>query len=281
MEYVTSRSFRLPESEQEMADEFWFNMWRTRQWPYKELKAGDWLYWYESPGKSIVWRTTVTEVERFDYTDKSAAANALEAKFGEFDKSQAYLEHAPSEGYCLAYKVLPAERVDYPKPEGFRFPQLGWLRVDEEIRRELLRQDESSIKTTLDELALSGGLIEKLHKLNEVMASVQPHRVRAIVSQTIRRDTELVRSLKTFYAFTCQFPGCAIKIPKRNGGWYIEVAHIEAVAKGGRSVLGNLLVLCPNHHKEFDYGELEIFEQTIEVVRGKLNGREFTIHTKI
>lgn len=281
MEYITSRGFALPESAEEMAEAFWFNMWRAKQWPYRELNSGDLLYWYESPSKSIIWRTEVTEVARFEYEDKSVAGRVLEERFGEFDKLQSYFLQAPSEGYCLAFKVLPVERVDYPRPEGFKFPFLGWLRVDEKVKRALLTHDASLEIITLDELVLTGDLINKLHKLNDAMASVLPRRIRAIVSQTIRRDTKLVRSLKTFYNFTCQFPGCNVRIPKRNGGWYIEVAHVEAVAKGGKSVLGNLLVLCPNHHKEFDYGELEIFEQTVEVVRGKLNGRDFSIYSKI
>src|SRR3712207_1696062 len=237
MEYITSRGFVLPASAEEMADTFWFNMWRTMQWPYKELKVGDRLYWYESPSKSIVWKSEVVEVVRFEYQDKSVAGRELAERFGEFDKSQAYFLQAPLAGYCLAYKVLPAERVDYPRPEGFKFPYLGWLRVDEKVQRELLAQDDVSSIETLDELAIAGGLKQRLHELNEVMSSVLPRRVRAIVSQTIRRDTKLVRSLKSFYNFTCQFPGCDVKIPKRNGGWYIEVAHVEAVAKGGKSVL--------------------------------------------
>jgi hypothetical protein len=281
MEYITSRGFRLPESDEEMSGEFWFNMWQAKQWPYKELKTGDLLYWYEPPSKAIVWRTEVTEVIKFEYEDKAFAGRTLEERFGEFNESQAYFLNAPPKGYCLAFKVLPVERMDYPKPDGFKFPYLGWLRIDERVKQALLTEAETSTTATLDELASEGNLREKLNKLNEVMASVQPRRVRALVSQTIRRDTELVRSLKTFYEFTCQFPGCNVKIPKRKGGWYIEVAHIEAVAKGGKSVLGNLLVLCPNHHKEFDYGELEIFEQTTEVVRGKLNGKDFAIHFRV
>jgi predicted restriction endonuclease len=176
---------------------------------------------------------------------------------------------------------LPVERVNYPKPDSFRFPQLGWLRIDNNTKETLLSQDESLKITTLDELTPKGSLLEQLRQLNAMMSTILPHRVRAIVSQTIRRDTRLVRSLKSFNNYSCQFPGCGVKIPKRKGGWYIEVAHIKPVAEGGRSVLGNLLVLCPNHHKEFDYGELEIREQTVEVVRGKLNGKEFVIRSEV
>ncbi|MDP2846091.1 MAG: HNH endonuclease, partial [Candidatus Methanoperedens sp.] len=88
---------------------------------------------------------------------------------------------------------------------------------------------------------------------------------------------ELVKTLKELCQFRCQFPGCNVRIPKKDGGYYIEVAHIEPVSQGGKSVIGNLLVLCPNHHKEFDYGALEIIEQTTDYLCGKLNGKEFEI----
>lgn len=47
------------------------------------------------------------------------------------------------------------------------------------------------------------------------------------------------------------------------------------VAKGGQSVLGNLVVLCPNHHKEFDL--LEIVEQSAAKLIGTLYGSGFKI----
>jgi predicted restriction endonuclease len=68
-----------------------------------------------------------------------------------------------------------------------------------------------------------------------------------------------------------------VRILKRDGTFYIEVAHIQPLSEEGRSILGNLLVLCPNHHKEFDYGDLKILEQTWDSVRGTLNGRDFEI----
>jgi predicted restriction endonuclease len=55
------------------------------------------------------------------------------------------------------------------------------------------------------------------------------------------------------------------------------VAHIAPVRAGGRSVLGNLLVLCPNHHKEFDLGDLEIAAQTPARLAGRLNGVAFAM----
>jgi hypothetical protein len=277
MDYITSRGFVLPESAEEFADRFWFNLWRIRLWPYREVVVGDLLYWYESPSKSIVWKSRVTELERFHYDNKDAVRERLVSRFGDFDTTQPYFVEAPEQGYCLAWRAKPLQRVSLSKPENLQFPQQGWLRIDEKVAIEWLFQSTSSENVTLDKLVPKGTLIERLHKLNDAMAEVSPERIRSIVSQTVRRDTQLVKALKELCDFRCQFPGCGVKIPKRGGGFYIEVAHIQPLSKGGSSVLGNLLVLCPNHHKEFDYGDLKIFEQKVEHIRGKLNDKEFEI----
>lgn len=277
MEYITSRGFELPESAEEMVDRPWFNMWQLKLWPYQELVVGDILYWYESPNKCIVWKTRVSDVDRFQYNDKDAAGRRLKERFGDFDRKQPYYVEAPTKGFCLAWKVRPLQRVNIPRPDDFRFPHQGWLRVDDEITRKWLLQATGVDDLTLDEIVPSGSPLERLRQLNNSMAEVSPKRVRSIVSQTIRSDTPLIKALKRLCDFRCQFPDCGVRIPKRDGGFYVEVAHIKPVKEGGRSVLGNLLVLCPNHHKEFDYGVLEIVDQTMERVRGKLNDKDFEI----
>ncbi len=277
MEYITSRGFALPESAEEFADGFWFNLWRIKLWPYRELVIGDLLYWHESLSKRIVWKSRVTHLDRFPYDSKNAALHRLVSRFGDFDPAQPYFVEGPDQGYCLAWKVIPLQRVSLPKPDDLRFPRQGWLRVDDETAIQWLSQSPLVDDVTLDEIVPKGTLLERLHQLNDEMAEVSPERVRSVVSNTVRRDTQLVKALKELYDFRCQFPGCGVRIPKRDGGFYVEVAHIQPLRKGGRSVLGNLLVLCPNHHKEIDYGDLEIAEQTAEYIRGKLNGKEFEI----
>jgi hypothetical protein len=138
-------------------------------------------------------------------------------------------------------------------------------------------QTETKDDATLDDFVPRGALLDRIDQLNTAMSKESAKRVRTIVARTVRRDTQLVKALKELCEFRCQFPGCGVKIPKRDGGFYIEVAHIQPVSEGGQSAIGNLLVLCPNHHKEFDYGELEVIEQTASKIRGKLNGKEFEI----
>lgn len=182
---------------------------------------------------------------------------------------------SPEQGYCLAWKVTPLQRVSLPKPVDVRFAGQGWLRVDDDIASRWLNQPGVEDDVVLDDLVPRGALLERIHQLNEAMADVSPQRVRSVVVSTVRRDTQLVKALKELCEFRCQFPGCEARIRKRDGGFYIEVAHIQPASQGGQSVIGNLLVLCPNHHKEFDHGNLDIAEQTIDTICGRLNGKQF------
>ena len=126
----------------------------------------------------------------------------------------------------------------------------------------------------------NGSLAESLAEIDDKMKGVSPERVARVVSTTIRKDTKIIRALKNATDFRCQFPNCGQRIVTRSGGYYIEVAHIKPVSQNGKSILGNLVVLCPNHHKEFDYDDLEIVGQTTGRIAGKLNGKAFDIDLK-
>jgi hypothetical protein len=217
------------------------------------------------------------DVDRFFYDSREIVQERLRGRFGDFDTTQLYFVESPEEGYCLAWKVASLQRVSLPKPDTLRFPGQGWLRIDENIASRWLNQAGVADDVTLDDIVPSGTPLERINLLNVAMAGVSPERVRSVVVRTVHHDTRLVKALKEICEFRCQFPGCGVRIPKRDGGFYIEVAHIQAVSEEGRSIIGNLLVLCPNHHKEFDYGDLEIVEQTVNTIRGKLNGKAFEI----
>lgn len=120
-------------------------------------------------------------------------------------------------------------------------------------------------------------LTDLIKKLNKRMMQILPQKRNIEIEQIIRNDRQIVSLLKQASNYKCQFPNCDAEIKTKTGLNYVEVAHVKPVKEGGQSVLGNLLVLCPNHHKEFDYGELKIYEQTLSILRGKLNEREFFI----
>jgi hypothetical protein len=138
MDFITSRNFKLPDSEGEMDGHWGFNLWRSRLLPYNELSVGNTLYWYETVNGEIVWKTRVEDVDRFSYDTKEAAAARLEARFGRFAREQTYFVNAPESGFCLAYKVKPVQKLSLPKPATFRFPHQGWLRADDQHAEEWL-----------------------------------------------------------------------------------------------------------------------------------------------
>ena len=75
----------------------------------------------------------------------------------------------------------------------------------------------------------------------------------------IVRDSNLSRSIKELYDYSCQ--ACGIRIEVRGVG-YAEGAHIRPLGKphNGQDVSGNILCLCPNHHVMFDKGAFTIKE---------------------
>ena len=77
-----------------------------------------------------------------------------------------------------------------------------------------------------------------------------------VVSEIYRilRDTPMARRVKKLHDNRCQICGTTIKL--RDGGNYSEAHHIRPLGAphNGPDVAENILVLCPNHHVECDYG---------------------------
>lgn len=52
----------------------------------------------------------------------------------------------------------------------------------------------------------------------------------------------------------CEYCGCAgFRMP--GGRIYLETHHTISLAAGGHDKVGNVIALCPNHHREAHYGE--------------------------
>ncbi|MFF6907144.1 HNH endonuclease [Streptomyces sp. NPDC012389] len=86
----------------------------------------------------------------------------------------------------------------------------------------------------------------------------------------IVRDVGLANSVKEMHADRCQV--CGEQLAKRFGT-YSEAAHIRGLGQphNGPDELANLLVLCPNHHVQFD--TLAIYIDPDGVVRSTVDGR--------
>ncbi len=91
-----------------------------------------------------------------------------------------------------------------------------------------------------------------------------PGRVDTIISRIIR-DTILSRELKREYKWKCQI--CGLSIPLPNGNKFIEAHHLIPLGGShqGPDTKTNMILLCPNHHSEFDYGSIAINPTTNKV----------------
>ncbi len=81
------------------------------------------------------------------------------------------------------------------------------------------------------------------------------------------RDTPLSNRIKRERNYHCQVCGTTLII---KGKGYAETHHIKPLGCEGPDTDTNMLVLCPNHHVQFDYGELAIspvdYESVIDSV---------------
>lgn len=100
-----------------------------------------------------------------------------------------------------------------------------------------------------------------------------------IKSKTYKRDNRTIVQLKIIRGHKCQI--CGNNIQKRDGSYYVEAAHITPKRQKGAELPSNILILCPNHHKEFDLGEREILHQDSDLLKIKLNGVEYSFTLKI
>ncbi len=139
-EFVTSRGYALPTSGDDLAGWMWFNMWKPRLFPYRELDVGNTLFWYDSTAQAIVWKTKVNDIDRFEYKSKDEVRTRLIERFGSDPIDDPYYIDASDHGYCLAYKVTPVEQLNVAKPPDYRFPQIGWLRCDDAEAQSWLSQ---------------------------------------------------------------------------------------------------------------------------------------------
>jgi 5-methylcytosine-specific restriction protein A len=91
-----------------------------------------------------------------------------------------------------------------------------------------------------------------------------------INGKVYKRDNRTIASIKVLRDCKCQ-------IIKKDGTPYIEAAHIKPKHKQVKETPDNILILCPNHHKEFDLGDLIILEQSNELIHFRLNGNEHSL----
>lgn len=81
---------------------------------------------------------------------------------------------------------------------------------------------------------------------------------RAVERMELKRDRKRAAALKKHYDNICTF--CEIQLQVAADRFYSEAAHIKPLGNphDGPDKASNMLVLCPNHHLQFDRGVLRL-----------------------
>lgn len=135
--------------------------------------------------------------------------------------------------------------------------------IDEKEQNEIINIIKSN-KRSKEEI-----INELLH-----LEETEPETV-IIRGKAYKRENKIVAQIKFLRDFKCQF--CGTTILKKDGTNYIEAAHIKAKHLKGRECLDNIILLCPNHHKEFDLGKLEIIDHKNKTLELFLNNNKYKI----
>lgn len=117
-------------------------------------------------------------------------------------------------------------------------------------------------------------IIEDLKNLRET----DPELVE-ICRRIYKRDNKTIVQIKILREYKCQI--CGHEIITKEGKKYIEAAHIKPKRNAGPERPENILILCPNHHKEFDFGNLNIIEHKDSYVEFSLNDLHYKIDLSI
>ena len=107
-----------------------------------------------------------------------------------------------------------------------------------------------------------------------------PKRTETTVSRVVR-NTELAKRLKKEYDHRCQV--CGQQRQRGKDEPYAEAHHIHPLGGDPPGVdhESNILVLCPNHHADFDYGTVEVNPNSLEITHAydnQVDGQELVVN---
>jgi len=134
--------------------------------------------------------------------------------------------------------------------------------IGKKFKQPFISADEKEQKELEQFFKRSKTKAEILNDLNNLQET-DPEEI-VVNHKTYKRDNKTIAQLKIIREFKCQI--CGLSIPKKDGSKYVEAAHIKPKYQKGRETPANIILLCPNHHKEFDLGEPKvIFHNTTRI----------------
>ncbi len=194
------------------------------------------------PGEGIAWFINKNKFDKFTPELKKQTLQEMSENVFSFKRWLEVLNEFKLKS--IKKKVIITEELSKDEQD----------KIDEELQRE----DIDVIKKRLKTISNS----------KEVLIEVR--------GKIWKRNNYLIGSIKKIRGYKCQICGYTFK--KKNGGFYVEGAHIIEKRTGkGEETPDNIIILCPNHHKEFDLGDKEIIKHTGKIVIFKMGNKKHKI----
>jgi hypothetical protein len=196
----------------------------------------------------------------------------------------------PQVGYTykdidVAEKIVRDEIVSLQKA-GIRIEEYKKLRnifklITGKDYSQIVTSDESSDLKEQDELVSVVKKEQNREQIIQELKEVTPGspELVEVKGKQYKRNNKIIAQLKILRGFKCQI--CETRILKKDDEFYVEASHILEKRHKGTEMPENILILCPNHHKEFDLGKRNIMEKTKDKIVFQLNGKEYSIDLDI
>ncbi|MFC7164541.1 HNH endonuclease [Halospeciosus flavus] len=168
--------------------------------------------------------------------------------------------------YLRDVRAIDLDSVTLHNWAGYGIDHLvGFQSLNEQGHREI-RERFGDIESFLEANTISDGPIAadwgQFDTAEVVRDVATPPKTTTTVSR-ILRNTELVTELKELYNYRCQV--CEEQRRRAVDVYYAEGHHIRPLGDDGPDSRDNLLVLCPDHHADFDYGTIAIDPRSYEL----------------
>ncbi|RDY25836.1 EVE domain-containing protein [Romboutsia weinsteinii] len=133
----------------------------------------------------------------------------------------------------------------------------------------------------LDETYEFGGCKSGLDTLNKIYENVDIKKKKKLI-EVVERGS-IANTFKKYVGHKCQICDALGNDPytfkKKNGEHYSEVHHIIPVNNIEETKLSvdNLICLCPNHHRQLHYGDVEVIDNNDLYIEYKIDGKAVKI----
>ena len=135
----------------------------------------------------------------------------------------------------------------------------------------LLRNDFKANINKNDQKSISDHVMIPKPFMKSVMKNGIPQK-KIFEIKRFMRDTKKVKQLKKLYKNKCQI--CNYTFEYEKNKFYSEVHHYNPLNANADDDLDNMIVVCPNHHAEFDHNLIAIDHDGTNII--DKNGKRIT-----